>query len=109
MFGSRTRSVVTVTVIIEATIAGWVLGRPVEALLLMVLAVTAADTLWGLLRRHALADLVGVELAAALGLLLAVSADPTLTALVACCCGAWLVLPERQQPLRRPAGSHSGR
>jgi len=109
MFGSRTRSVVTVTVIIEATIAGWVLGRPVEALLLMVLAVTAVDTLWGLLRRHALADLAEVELAAALGLLLAVRADPSLTALVACCCAAWLVRPERQQPLRRPGGSRSGR
>ena len=59
MFGSRTRSVVTVTVIIEATIAGWVLGRPVEALLLMVLAVTAVDTLWGLLRRHALPREIG--------------------------------------------------
>ena len=109
MFGSRTRSVVTATVIIEATIAGWVLGRPVVALLLMVLAATVADTLWGLLRRHALADLAGVELAAALGLLLAVRTDPTLAALVACCCAAWLVRPERQQPLRRPGGSHSGR
>lgn len=108
MFGSRTRSVVTVTVIIEATIAGWVLGRPVEALLLMVLAVTAVDTLWGLLRRHALADLAGVELAVALGLLLAVRADMTMTCLVACGCAAWLIRPERQQPLRRLGGSHSG-
>jgi hypothetical protein len=109
MFGSRTRSIVTLTVIVEATIAGWVLGRPVEALLLMVLAVTAADTVWGLLRRHALADLAGVEIAAALGLLLAVGADPTLTALVACCCAAWVIRPERQQPLRRPGGSRSDR
>ncbi|HYW28857.1 MAG TPA: hypothetical protein VE824_03525 [Gaiellales bacterium] len=109
MFGSRARSIVTVTVIIEATIAGWVLGRPAEALLLMVLAVTAADTLWGLLRRHALSDLAGVELACVLGLLLAVRADMTMTCLVASCCAAWLVLPERQQPLRRPGESRSGR
>ncbi|HET6850377.1 MAG TPA: hypothetical protein VFH74_16075 [Gaiellales bacterium] len=109
MFGSRTRSIVTVTVIIEATIAGWALGRPLEALLLMVLAVTAADTLWGLLRRHALSDLAGVELAAVLGLLLAARADLTMTCLIACCCAAWLVRPERQQPLRRPGESHSGR
>jgi hypothetical protein len=109
MFGSRSRSIVTVTVIIEATIAGWALGRPAEALLLMVLAVTAADTLWGLLRRHALSDLAGVELAAVLALLLAVRADLTMTALVACCCAAWLVRPERREPLRRPGGSHTGR
>jgi hypothetical protein len=109
MFGSRSRSVVTVTVIIEATIAGWALGRPAEALLLMVLAVTAADTLWGLLRRHALSDLAGLELAVVLALLLAVRADLTMTALVACCCAAWLVRPERREPLRRPGGSHTGR
>jgi hypothetical protein len=109
MFGSRIRSTVTVAVIIEATIAGWALGRPVAALLLMLLAVTAADTLWGLLRRGALSDLAGLELAAVLAVLLAVRADLTMTVLVACCCAAWLVRPERQQPLRRPGGSRSGR
>jgi hypothetical protein len=109
MFGSRNRSIVTVTVIIEATIAGWALGRPVEALLLMVLAVTAADTLWGLLRRNVLSDVAGVELAAVLAMLLAARADLTMTALVACCCAAWLVRPERQEPLRRPGESRSGR
>ncbi len=102
MFGSATRTAVTVTVIIEVTLAGWVLGRTAAALLLMVLAVTAADTVWGLLRRGVLSDLAGVELAAALGLLLAVRADLTLTALVACCCAAWLIRPERQEPLARP-------
>jgi hypothetical protein len=102
MFGSATRTAVTVTAIIEVTLAGWVLGRPAAALLLMVLAVTAADTLWGLIRRGDLSDLAGVELAAALGLLLAARADLTLTALVACCCAAWLIRPERQEPLGRP-------
>jgi hypothetical protein len=94
--------VITLTVVAEATLAGWVLGRPLEALLLMVLAVTAVDTLWGLARRGVLGDLAGVELAAALGLLLAVRADGALTALVACSCAAWLIRPERQAPLRRP-------
>ena len=105
MFGSRTRTVVTVAAILEATIAGWVLGDAVGALLLMLLAVTAADTLWGLLRRGVLGDIAGVELAAALGLLLAFHADLTLTAMVACCCAAWLIRPERQMPVRRPGGS----
>jgi hypothetical protein len=47
MFGSRNRTLVTVTVVIEATLAGWVLGHGRLALLLMVVAVTACDTLWG--------------------------------------------------------------
>ncbi|HEY0388178.1 MAG TPA: hypothetical protein VGC71_07050 [Gaiellales bacterium] len=105
MFGSRTRCVVTLTAVIEATLAGWALGRPLEALLLMVLAVTAADTIWGMTRRGMIGDLAGVELAAALGLLLAVRADGILTALVACCCAAWLVRPQRQEPFVRPTGA----
>ncbi len=109
MFGSRTRWVVTLTAVVEATLAGWALGRPLEALLLMVLAVTAVDAVWGLARRGALGDLAGVELAAALGLLLAVRADLTLTVMVACCCAAWLIRPERQEPFRRPGEVRSGR
>jgi hypothetical protein len=109
MFGSRNRTLVTVTVVIEATLAGWVLGHGRLALLLMVVAVTACDTLWGMLRRGSAGDLAGLELAAALGLLLVVRADATLSALTACACAAWLVRPQRQEPFRRLAGSRSGR
>jgi hypothetical protein len=109
MFGSRNRSLVTVTVVIEATLAGWVLGQGRLALLLMVVAVTACDTLWGLLRRGSAGDLAGLELAVALGLLLAVRADATLSALTACACAAWLVRPQRQEPVRRLVEARSGR
>jgi hypothetical protein len=109
MFGSRNRSLVTVTVVIEATLAGWVLGHGRLALLLMVVAVTACDTLWGILRRGSAGDLAGLEMAAALGLLVAVRADATLSALTACACAAWLVRPERQLPFRRLGAARSGR
>jgi hypothetical protein len=109
MFGSRNRTLVTVTVVIEATLAGWVLGHGRLALLLMVVAVTACDTLWGMLRRGSAGDLAGLELAAALGLLLVVRADATLSALTACACAAWLVRPQRQEPVRRLVEARSGR
>ena len=52
--------------VIEVTLAGWVLGHGWLALLVMTAAVTATDTLWGLLRRGVLADLAGLEVAATL-------------------------------------------
>ena len=103
MFGTRARTAVTVTVVVEATLAGWVLGHGWLALLVMTAAVTATDTLWGLLRRGVLADLAGLEVAATLAVLLAIGADPVMTGLVACACAAWLIRPERQPPLRQPA------
>jgi hypothetical protein len=105
MFGTPRRTAVTITVVIEATLAGWVLGHAWLALLLMTVAVTAADTLWGLLRRGVLADLAGLEVAAALALLVALGADQAMAGLTALACAAWLIRPERQPQLSRPSGA----
>ena len=96
MFRGRNRSIVTVTAVIEAGLAGWALGAGWLGLLVAITAVTLVDTLWGVARRGMLGDLAGIELAAALAVLLSVRADPTLSALTACACAAWLVRPERQ-------------
>ena len=100
MFGSRAHAIVTLTVVIEVGIAGWVLGHGMLWLLGATLAVTAADTLWGMTRRRMLADLAGFEVAALLALLLYADADPLFLLAVAAACVAWLVRPERQ-----PAGT----
>jgi hypothetical protein len=102
MFKGRTRTIVTITAMIEGGLAGWALGVGWLGLLAMVAAVTAADSLWGVLRRRALSDVTGVELAAALAVLLAAGADLALGALTACACAAWLVRSERYLPLTRP-------
>ena len=88
MFGSRAHAIVTLTVVIEVGIAGWVLGHGMLWLLGATLAVTAADTLWGMTRRRLLAMLLHAD------------ADPMFSVLVAAACVAWLVRPERQ-----PAGT----
>jgi hypothetical protein len=110
MLGTKTRSIVTATVVVEVGIAGWVLGHGALWLLVMIAAVTAADTIWGIARRRVASDLVGVEVAAVLGILLAVGADPALAGLTGAACAAWLIRPERQAPLERftpPAGAAS--
>jgi hypothetical protein len=99
VFAGRNRSIVTVTAVIEAGLAGWAL--------VAVAAVTAADTAWGMTRRGIIADLAGLELAVALAVLLIASADITLAAITALACAAWLVRPDRRLPLRRsPASTH---
>jgi hypothetical protein len=105
VFRGRNRSIVTVTAVIEAGLAGWALGAGWLGLLVAVAAVTLADTLWGVARRGMLGDIAGLELAAALAVLLTVRADPTLSALTACACAAWLVRPERQTAFERVATS----
>jgi hypothetical protein len=100
MFGS-TRSIVTATAIAEVGIAGWVLGHGALWLAVMIAAVTAVETAWGIARRGVAADVAGLQVAAVLGILLAAEADGTLTALCAAACAAWLIRPERQEPLRR--------
>ena len=100
MFGSRAHVIVTLTVVIEVGIAGWILGHGMLWLLGATLAVTAADTVWGMTRRRVLADLAGFEVAALLALLLYADADPLFLLVVAAACVAWLVRPERQ-----PAGT----
>jgi hypothetical protein len=95
MLSSKTRSVVTATVVLEVGIAGWALGHGALWLLVMTAVVTVLETGWGILRRGALGDLAGLEVAVALLLLLAFASDPTLTALVAACCVAWLARDRR--------------
>jgi hypothetical protein len=96
VFGSRAHAIVTLTVVIEVGIAGWILGHGMLWLLGATVAVTAADTIWGMTRRRVLADLVGLEVAVVLAMLLAVGTDPLFSLLVAAACLAWLVRPERQ-------------
>jgi hypothetical protein len=91
MFRSRTRTVVTVAVVLEGAIAGWALGGGWLGLLAMVAAVTIADTAWGIARRGAIADLAGLEVALALAIMIAVGAPGTMTALTAAACAAWVI------------------
>jgi hypothetical protein len=95
MLSSKTRSVVTATVVLEVGIAGWALGHGALWLLVMTAVVTVLETGWGILRRGALGDLAGLEVAVALVLLLAFASDLTLTVLVAACCVAWLARDRR--------------
>jgi hypothetical protein len=104
MFGTRRRSVVTVTVVLEVGIAGWALGAGWLGLLVIVAAVTIADTAWGIARRGVLADLAGLEVALALVLMLALGAPGVPVALTAAACAAWLVRDDRgRTPASRPA------
>ena len=82
--------------LLEVGIAGWMLGYGALWLLAGCLAVTVADTLWGMTRRRMLADLVGLEVAATLAIALHAGADPDFTGLLAAACIAWLIRPERQ-------------
>lgn len=87
---------VTVTVVLEAGIAGWALGAGWLGLLVMVAAVTIADTAWGIARRGVLADLAGLEVAVALSLMLAFGAPGVPVALTAAACAAWLIRDGRE-------------
>ena len=95
MLSSRTRAVVTTTVVLEVGIAGWALGHGALWLLVMTAVVTVFETGWGIVRRGALSDLAGMEVALTLVLLLAFAADLTITLLVAACCVAWLARDRR--------------
>jgi len=94
--------VVTVAVVLEVGIAGWTLGAGWLGLLVMVVAVTVADTAWGITRRGVLADLAGLEVALALALMLAMGAPGVPVALTAAACAAWLVRDGREAPAARP-------
>ena len=95
MLSLRTRAVVTTTVVLEVGIAGWALGHGTLWLLVMTAVVTVLETGWGIVRRRALGDLAGMEVALTLVLLLAFAADLTMTLLVAACCVAWLARDRR--------------
>jgi hypothetical protein len=95
MLTTKTRSVLTATVVLEVGIAGWALGHGALWLLVMTAAVTLVETAWGIARRGVISDLAGLEVGVALVLLLAFTADLTLTVLVAACCVAWLARDRR--------------
>ena len=103
MFASRSRSIVTAAVVLEGGIAGWALGAGWLGLLVMVAVVTVADTAWGIARRGVIADIAGLEVALALGVMLAVGAPATLTALTAAACAAWLIRDGRAAARPRPS------
>jgi hypothetical protein len=100
MFTSRGGAVVTAAAVLEAGIAGWALGAGWLGLLLMLVAVTVADTAWGVARRGSLADLAGLEVGLALAIMLTAGAPATMTALTAAACAAWLVREGRVSPVR---------
>ena len=91
MLSTRTRSIVTATVVLEVGIAGWGLGHGGLWLLVMTAAVTLLETGWGALRRGMLGDLAGLQVAMALAMLLAFTADTALAVMLAAACVAWLV------------------
>jgi hypothetical protein len=101
MFSSRRRTVVTIAVVLEGGIAGWALGGGWLGLLLMVAAVTLADTAWGIARRGVVADIAGLEVALGLAVMLAAGAPGAMTALTAAACAAWLIRDGRATPARR--------
>jgi hypothetical protein len=95
MFSTRTRTIVTLAALAEVGLAGWAVGADAVWLLIATAALTAADTLWGIVRRGEPADLAGLEIAATLGLLLLAGTEPTLSLLLGAACLAWLIRPDR--------------
>jgi hypothetical protein len=100
MFGSRSRSVVTTAVVLEVAIAGWALGYGALWLLVMTVAVTVADTVWGVFRRRVPADIAGLEVALALAVMVVFGADTFPEAITAAACFAWLIRDGRAGPAR---------
>jgi hypothetical protein len=100
MFGSRNRSAVTTAVVLEVAIAGWALGYGALWLLVMTVAVTVADTVWGVFRRRVPADIAGLEVALALAVMVVVGADTFPEAITAAACFAWLIRDGRAGPAR---------
>jgi hypothetical protein len=90
-----TRGTLAAAAALEAGIAGWFAGQGALWLLAAIGLMTLADTLWGVVRRGALADLAGAEVAVTLGMLLVFRDDPSLAWLLAFACLAWLMRPDR--------------
>jgi hypothetical protein len=101
VFGSRSRAAVTTAVVLEVAIAGWALGYGALWLLMMTVAVTVADTVWGVVRRRVAADIAGLEVALALGVMVVFSADMFPEAVTAAACFAWLIRDGRTGTHRR--------
>ena len=100
MFGSRSRAAVTTAVVLEVGIAGWALGYGALWLLVMTVAVTVADTIWGVFRRRVPADIAGLEVALALGVMVVFGAEMFPEAITAAACFAWLIRDGRAGPAR---------
>jgi hypothetical protein len=100
VFGSRSRAAVTTAVVLEVGIAGWALGYGALWLLMMTVAVTIADTIWGVVRRRVPADIAGLEVALALGVMVVFGADAFPEAITAAACFAWLIRDGRTGPAR---------
>jgi hypothetical protein len=104
MPGSRTRTIAAATAVLEAGIAGWWAGDGLLWLLAATAAVTALECAWGIARRRAYGDIVGLEVAAALALLLLAGPPAALATMTAAACVAWLIRPGRDAgPARRAA------
>src|SRR5919204_4854977 len=100
MYGSRMRAAVTTAVVLEVGIAGWALGYGALWLLVMTVAVTVADTVWGVVRRRVAADIAGLEVALALAIMVVFGADAFPEAVTAAACFAWLIRDGRTRPAR---------
>jgi hypothetical protein len=100
VFGSRSRAVVTTAVVLEVGIAGWALGYGALWLLVMTVAVTVADTIWGVARRRVRADIAGLEVGLALAVMVVFGADTFPEAITAAACFAWLIRDGRAGPAR---------
>lgn len=100
VFGSRSRAAVTTAVVLEVGIAGWALGYGPLWLLVMTVAVTIADTVWGVFLRRVPADIAGLEVALALAVMVVFGADAFPEAITAAACFAWLIRDGRAGPGR---------
>ena len=86
--------------VLEVGIAGWALGYGALWLLMMTVAVTVADTIWGVFRRRVPADIAGLEVALALGVMVVFGADTFPEAITGAACFAWLIRDGRGRPAR---------
>jgi hypothetical protein len=91
VFGSKSRAAVTTAVVLEVGIAGWAFGYGALWLLAMTIAVTIADTIWGVFRRRVPADIAGLEVALALAVMVVFGGEAFPEAITAAACFAWLI------------------
>jgi len=87
-------------VVLEVGIAGWAFGYGGLWLLMMTVAVTVADTVWGVVRRRVPADIAGLEVALALAVMVVFGAGTFPEAIPAAACFAWLIRDGRTGPAR---------
>ena len=101
VFGSRSRATVTTAVVLEIGIAGWAMGYGALWLLVMTVAVTVADTIWGVFQRRVPADIAGLEVGLALAVMVAFGAGTFPEAVTAAACFAWLIRDGRARTDQR--------